>query len=67
MTLGKNCGMCKTEKPLGDFFLSPFDGSARQYKSSTYCKQCHDEGKVEHGYGWPGFGGKFNTPEEATA
>ncbi len=64
--LGKKCGKCGAEKPLVDFFIAPFDGRANHGKASMFCKQCHSEGKIEHGYGWPGFGDKFKTPEEAT-
>ncbi len=66
-TIKKKCGECGDEKPIGEFFCAPFDGTARGTKTSRFCKQCHSEGRIKHGYGWPGFGGMFSNPEEATA
>ena len=63
----KKCQMCKQEKPLGEFFCADFEGRAAEARTGKFCKQCHAEGRIEHGYGWPGFGGKFATPAEAVA
>lgn len=65
--VGKKCQECGEEKPIGEFFCAPFDGTARGTKTGKFCKQCHFEGRIENGYGLAGFGGRFSTPEEATA
>ena len=67
MTIEKMCKECCEIKPIGEFFLSPFDGRAHTVKSSVFCKQCHSDGRIENGYGDPKFGGMFDSPEAATA
>jgi len=58
----KVCGYCKTKKTLGDFFAPPNDGRANSVGSSAFCKQCHADGKIAHGYGW--YGDKYKSPDE---
>ena len=45
----KTCKNCKASKPLGEFFSQPQDARANSVGTSAFCKQCHDEGKIEHG------------------
>lgn len=63
MTIEKTCETCKEKKPLGDFFAAPFDGRAASIRTSKHCKSCHADGLIPYGYGWPGYGDKFKTPE----
>ena len=63
----KKCQMCNQDKPLTEFFCADFDGRAGDVRTGKFCKQCHSEGRIEHGYGWIGFGGMFSTPMEAVA
>ncbi len=67
MTIEKKCQTCLESKPLGEYFCSDFGGRSAETKTSKHCKLCHAEGRVEYGYGWPGFGGRFATPEDTAA
>jgi hypothetical protein len=60
--MNKKCQHCKTDKPLAEFFGASFDGRSHEVGTSTFCKQCHADGKIQHGYGW--YGDKFRTPED---
>jgi len=57
----KKCQMCKLEKVLSEFFSAPFNGRASEVGVGMFCKQCHAEGRIKHGYG--SFGDRFQTPE----
>jgi len=58
---------CGEIKPLGAFFSPSADDRAAARGTSKHCKDCHEAGLIEHGYGWPGFGDRFKTPEETVA
>ena len=57
----KTCKNCKASKPLGEFFSQPQDARANSVGTSAFCKQCHDDGKIEHGYGW--YGNRYKSPD----
>ncbi len=67
MTIAKKCQNCGTGKPISEFFCASFSGPSHGTRTGKFCKQCHAEGKIKYGYGWHGFGGKYATPEDATA
>jgi hypothetical protein len=58
MGINKICELCKAEKSLDNFFT-------HRAKVGMYCKQCHLEGKVQHGYGW--YKDKWNSPSDTGA
>lgn len=58
----KTCQNCKQEKPISEYFSQPSDARANAVGTSAFCKQCHYEGKIRHGYGW--YGDKYKTPDE---
>ena len=58
----KTCKHCKASKQLGEFFSQPPDARANSVGTSAFCKQCHDEGKIEHGYGW--YGDRYKSPDD---
>lgn len=58
--MDKVCGCCKLRKPLGQFFSPPATWKADAHGTSTYCKQCHAEAKIPHGYG--SFVEKYQSP-----
>jgi hypothetical protein len=59
--MDKTCNHCKKSKPIGEYFTAPKDGAASWQGTSEFCKQCHSEGKIKHGYGY--YGDKFVSPE----
>ena len=59
--MNKTCNHCKKPKALGEFFQPPKDAAASWQGTSEFCKQCHSEGKITHGYGW--YGEKWTSPE----
>lgn len=67
MEITKPCLTCGKQKPLDSFFTSSIGDRAASRGTSKHCKACHDDGLVKYGYGWPGFGGLFKTPEESVA
>lgn len=60
--MDKRCGCCKEMKKISEFFNQSQDARAGAVGTSAYCKQCHAEGKIKHGYGW--YGDKYRTPDE---
>lgn len=60
--MNKTCQHCKQEKPIGDYFSQPADARANAVGTSAFCKQCHAEGKIKHGYG--SYGEKYKTPDD---
>ena len=67
MSVTKACMTCGEIKPLGAFFSPSTSDRAAAHGTSKHCKYCHDAGLIEYGYGWPGFGDRFKTPEETVA
>ena len=61
IVMEKDCKHCGVKKTLAEFFSASFDGRAHEIGTSMFCKQCHAEGRIKHGYG--DFGEKFKTPE----
>ena len=57
----KKCQHCKQDKPINEFFTQPVDSKASAVGTSAYCKQCHAEGKIKHGYGW--YGERYQSPD----
>lgn len=47
----KICKLCKTNKSLSEFLCAPSGAAVAHGGTSTYCKECHAEGSVAHGYG----------------
>lgn len=58
----KKCNHCKQEKKLTGFFNASFNSRSSEIGTSEFCKQCHAEGKIKHGYGW--YGDKYKSPNE---
>lgn len=57
----KKCEFCKQTKPLSEYFTATYSGRVADHGTSRYCKQCHNEGKIKHGYGW--YGDKYRSPD----
>lgn len=52
--MNKICGHCKKPKSLGNFFTAPESAAVSWDGTSAFCRQCHDDGLIKHGYGWYG-------------
>lgn len=56
----KKCGCCGKMKSLLEFFAASFGSRSAEIGTSFFCKQCHAEGRIKHGYGW--YGEKYKEP-----
>lgn len=45
-----------------EFFTAAHDMRANEIGTSAHCKQCHNDAKVTHGYGW--YGDKYKSPSD---
>lgn len=67
MDVTKVCNTRGEIKPLGAFFLPSIDDRASARGTSKHCKDCHAAGLIKYGYGWPGFGDRYKTPDDVLA
>lgn len=59
--LGKICQNCHAQKPLSEFFTCPQGAAVSWSGTGVFCKKCHAEGLIPHGYG--SYGDRYTSPD----